>query len=164
MCARATGMGRECRVLRLAGGALALALIAAGCAVSPAGSGANFPHPPRLTPVTQVLVSAGGRVLTGRGPVACGHDPRLVARSYPDKVTLTWVSPDTSCNGEVIRFAVVSVRLSAPLGSRALVQASGGAPIRCFRRRNSASRSSRSVPPSRARPKATRSPRPGLTC
>lgn len=62
--------------------------------------------------------------------MACGHDPRLVARSYPRKVTLTWVSPDTTCNAEVIRFAVVSVRLPAPLGNRALVQASGGGAVR----------------------------------
>jgi len=118
------------RCARWPGGVLALALMAAGCAVSPVGSGANFPNPPRLTPVTQVVVSADGRVLTSRGPVACGHDPRLVARSYPRKVTLTWVSPDTNCNAEVIRFAVVSVRLPARLGNRALVQASGGGAVR----------------------------------
>jgi hypothetical protein len=68
--------------------------------------------------------------------VACGHDPQLVARSYPRKVTLTWVSPDTRCNAEVIRFAVVSVRLSAPLGNRALVQASGGGLVCIIDQRN----------------------------
>jgi hypothetical protein len=83
-----------------------------------------------------VLVSADGRVIAGRGPVACGHDARLVARSYPRKVTLTWVSPDTSCHAEVIRFAVGSVRLPAPLGNRALVQASGGGLVRYFDQRN----------------------------
>ncbi|HEX4656549.1 MAG TPA: hypothetical protein VH307_04120 [Streptosporangiaceae bacterium] len=83
-----------------------------------------------------MLVSANGRVITGRGPVACGHDPQLVARSYPRKVTLTWVSPDTSCNAEVIRSAAVSVRLPAPLGNRALVQASGGGPVPRFDQRN----------------------------
>jgi hypothetical protein len=115
---------------------MALSLLATGCGV-PAGSGANFPNPPRLTPVTlPVLVSANGRVITGLGPVACGHDPRLVARSYPRKVTLTWVSPDTSCNAEVIRSAAVSVRLPAPLGNRALVQAFGGGPVRYFGQRN----------------------------
>jgi hypothetical protein len=132
MRVRPAGLGRGRRAWWLPGGALALGLMAAGCA----GSGANFPSPPRLTPVTQVLVSADGRVITGRGPVACGHDPRLVARSYPRKVTLTWVSPDTSCNAEVIRFAVVSVRLPAPLGNRALVQASGGGTVRYFGQRN----------------------------
>jgi len=106
--------------------------MAAGCA----GSGANFPSPPRLTPVTQVLVSADGRVITGRGPVACGRGPRLAAGSFPRKVTLTWVSPDTSCHAEVIRSAVVSVRLPAPLGNRALVQAAGGGPVHYFDQRN----------------------------
>ena len=129
---RRTGAGPGRRVRWLPGGALALGLMAAGCA----GSGAGFPSPPRLTPVTQVLVSADGRVITGRGPVACGHDPRLVARFYPRKVTLTWVSPDTSCHAEVIRFAAVSVRLPAPLGNRALVQASGGGPVRYFDQRD----------------------------
>jgi hypothetical protein len=129
---RLTGSGPGRGVGWLPGGALALGLMAAGCA----GSGANFPNPPGLTPVTQVLVSADGRVVTGRGPVACGHGPRLVARSYPRKVTLTWVSPDTSCHAEVIRFAVVSVRLPTPLGNRALVQASGGGPVRYFGQRN----------------------------
>jgi hypothetical protein len=104
--------------------------------VSPAGSGAGFPSPPRLSPVTQVLVSADGRVITGLGPVACGRSPRLAARSYPRKVTLTWVSPGTSCHAEVIRSAAVSVRLPGPLGNRALVQASGGGPVRYFAQRN----------------------------
>lgn len=132
MRVRPTGIGPGRRVRRLPSGALALGLMAAGCA----GSGANFPNPPRLTPVTQVLVSANGRVITGRGPVACGHDPQLVARSYLRKVTLTWVSPDTRCDAEVIRSAAVSVRLPAPLGNRALVQASGGSPVPYFHQRN----------------------------
>lgn len=132
MRVRPAGIGPGRHVGWLPGGALALGLMAAGCA----GSGAGFPNPPGLTPVTQVLVSADGRVITGRGPVACGHDPQLVARSYPRKVTLTWVSPDTSCNAEVIRFAAVSVRLPAPLGNRALVQASGGGPVPYFDQRN----------------------------
>jgi hypothetical protein len=134
---RCIGIGLGPRVRWLPSGAVALlGLLAAGCAV-PAGSGANFPNPPRLSPVTlPVLVSANGRVITGLGPLACGHDPRLAARSYPRKVTLTWVSPDTSCHAEVIRSAAVSVRLPGPLGDRALVQASGSGRVRYFSQRN----------------------------
>jgi hypothetical protein len=132
---RPAGSGPGRRAGWLSGGAVALGLMAAGCAVSPGSPGA-FPSPPRLTPVTQVLVSADGRVITGLGPVACGRGPRLAARSYPREVTLTWVSPDTNCHAEITRLAAVSARLPAPLGNRALVQASGGGPVRHFDQRN----------------------------
>jgi hypothetical protein len=79
-----------------------------------------------------VLVSADGRVITGIGPRACGHAPRLVARSYPRKVTLTWVNPITSCHAEMLGTASGRTRLPAPLGTRALVQATSDAPISYF--------------------------------
>ena len=101
-------------------------LVAVGCG----GTNADFPPPPRTAPVNSlVLVSANGRVLTARGAIACGHRPLLVARSYPDRVTLTWVNPDTSCNAEAIKQVTVSTSLPTPLGGRALVQASTGARI-----------------------------------
>jgi hypothetical protein len=86
-----------------------------------------------------VLVSNNGRVSTGVGGMACGHDPRLVAHSDPRKVTLKWVNPDTNCNAETIRSAVVRIRLSAPLGNRALVQAVSRGPVRYFDERDLAS-------------------------
>jgi len=101
-----------------------------GCATSAAP---GFPSPPRVSPVSlPVLVSADGRVIIGVGSMACGHDPRLVARSYPGKVTLAWVNPDTNCSAETLRSAVARARLPAPLGNRALVQAVSGAPVRYF--------------------------------
>jgi hypothetical protein len=106
-------------------GVLVLAVAACGRA------GADFPAPPRYAPVSSpVTVSANGRVITARGVIACGHRPRLVARSYPGRVTLTWVNPDTNCNAEAVRPVVVSVSLPVPLGSRKLVQASTGRRIR----------------------------------
>lgn len=120
----------HCRGRWLRGGALAVAAVITGCARSTAP---GFPSPPRVHPVSfPVLVSADGRVITGVGSMACGHDPRLAARSYPHKVTLAWVNPDTNCNAETIRSAVVRARLPAPLGERALVQAASGAPVRYF--------------------------------
>lgn len=116
---------RTCALIGAA--ALALAVGVGGC-----GSGTPaFPHPPRAAPVNSlVLISANGRVLTARGAIACGHRPLLVARSYPDRVTLTWINPDTSCNAEAIKPVTVSTSLPTPLGSRALVQASTGARVR----------------------------------
>jgi hypothetical protein len=84
--ARHAGVGPARRVRSLGAGAVALGLMAAGCGVL--GSGSGFPNPPPQSPVATVLVSADGRVITGVGGMACGHDPRLVARSYPRKVTL----------------------------------------------------------------------------
>ena len=107
-------------------GAALLAVCVGGCASVSLG----FPHPPRTAPVNSlVLISANGRVLTARGAIACGRRPLLVARSYPDRVTLTWINPDTSCNSEAIKQVTVSTSLPTPLGSRALVQASTGARI-----------------------------------
>jgi hypothetical protein len=95
-------------------------LLVAGCS---AGPFAAFPSPPRYEPVGQtVLVSADGRVITAIGPVACGHAPRLVARSFPDKVSLIFENPDTKCNGEVIGSVPASAHLPAPLGNRALIR------------------------------------------
>jgi hypothetical protein len=114
---------------------VALGLMVAGCGV-PGGAGADFPNPPRESPVTDVLVSTDGRVLTGVGPVECGHDPRLIARSSPGTVTLIWLNPDTSCNAEVLQHAVARARLPVPLGNRRLVQASGGEAVRYFDERD----------------------------
>jgi hypothetical protein len=114
--------------------AVALAVAVGGCA----SAIPSWPHPPRTVPVdSPVLISASGRVLTARGVIACGHRPLLVARSYPDRVTLTWINPDTSCNAEAIKPVTVSTSLPTPLGSRALVQASTGARIRCREARQS---------------------------
>jgi hypothetical protein len=115
---------------RQAAALLIAALAVTGCSTSPY-RGADFPPPPRYAPVNSpVTVSAGGRVITARGVIACGHRPLLVARSHPDRVTLTWVNPDTNCNAEAIKPVTVSVSLPAPLGTRKLVQASTGKPIR----------------------------------
>ena len=96
------------------------ALLVAGCSTGPF---AGFPSPPRYEPVGQtVLVSADGRKSTAVGPMACGHAPRLVARAYPDKVSLIFENPDTSCNAEVLGAVPASARLPAPLGRRALVR------------------------------------------
>lgn len=107
--------------------AAALAFAVGGCG----GQGAGWPQPPRAAPINSlVLVSANGRVLTARGVIACDHRPLLVARSYQDRVTLTWINPDTSCNAEAIQPVTVGTALPRPLGGRALVQASTGSPIR----------------------------------
>jgi hypothetical protein len=76
-----------------------------------------------------VFVSDHGRVISARGVVACGHQPLLVAHSYPHRVTLTWINTDTSCNAEAIQPVWVSTTLPKPLGARSLVQASSGKPI-----------------------------------
>jgi hypothetical protein len=131
---RHTGAGRAWRVRWLGAGAAVVGLITAGCGVL--GSGSGFPNPLPQSPVTTVLVSADGRVITGVGGMACGHDPRLVARSYPDKVTLIWDNPDTNCNAETLRSAVVRIKLTEPLDNRTLVQASGGGHIPYFDQRD----------------------------
>jgi len=82
-------------------------------------SNADFDSPPRSDPVNgPVLVSADGRVITAIGPVACGHAPRLAARSYPHKVTLTFVNPDTNCDAEMTGTTAASTRLARPPGAR----------------------------------------------
>jgi hypothetical protein len=83
-----------------------------------------------------VLVSADGRVITGISGMACGHVPRLVARLRLQKVALTWVNPDTNCNAETLRSAVVRTRLAEPLGERSLVQAAAGGRIPYFDQRD----------------------------
>ena len=129
------GIGRARPVRWLGACAVALGLMVAGCGAA-GGAGADFPKPPRESPVTVVLVSADGRVLIGVGPVECGHDPRLVARSNPSKVTLIWLNPDTNCNAEVLQHAVARARLHMPLGNRRLVQAAGDGPVRHFDERD----------------------------
>lgn len=105
-------------------------LAVSGCSTFP-GRDADFPPPPRYAPVSSpVTVSANGRIITARGVIACGHRPLRVARVHPDRVTLTWVNPDTNCNAEAIKAVVVRVSLPVPLGSRKLVQASTGTRIR----------------------------------
>jgi hypothetical protein len=113
---------------------LGVAMMAAGCAAP------DWPHPARVYSVSApVLVSRSGRVITGVGGMACGHRPLLVARSYPRKVTLKWVNPDTNCNAEAVRAVPVRIRLTAPLGNRALVHAVSGGPVRYFDERDLAS-------------------------
>jgi hypothetical protein len=114
--------------------AIAVVALCAGCGVQATGSG--FPNPPHLAAVGAVLVSADGRVLTGVGGKACGYDPKLVARLFPDKVTLTWLNPHTNCDAETLLSAVVHTTLPDPLGDRPLVQASGGRQIPYFDERD----------------------------
>ena len=105
-------------------------------AVSAPGGNESWPHPSKTAPVNSlVLLSANGRVLTARGAIACGRRPLLVAQSHPDRVTLTWVNPDTSCNAETIKPVMVSTTLPMPLGSRILAQAATGRKIRYQRAR-----------------------------
>jgi hypothetical protein len=89
----------------------------------------------RTSPVYQVVVSADGRTVTAWGGVSCGHPQSLRARSYPNRVTLTWVTPvvppSTLCLLDLAA-ETVSTRLPAPLGKRRLVQASSGKPIPSF--------------------------------
>lgn len=129
---RHAGIGRAWCTRGLGTGAAALCLLAAGCGIP----GADFPHPPRRFPVATVLVSADGRVITAVGGQACGHEPRLVARSYPDKVTLVWVNPDTNCNVETARAVAVRITLPEALGARPLVHASGRGRIPYFSQRD----------------------------
>lgn len=113
---------------------MVVAALGAGCGVPSSGTG--WPRAPRVWPVSNpVLVSANGRVITTFGPMACGHALRLAARSYSRKVTLALINPDTNCHSEVLGSVVVRARLPAPLGHRALVQASGG-PVLYFDERD----------------------------
>jgi hypothetical protein len=114
------------RSIRAGALAAAVLLLLPACGAT----NADFPPPPRTAEITSaVTVSPDGKVITARGVIACGHRPVLVARSYPGRVTLEWVNPDTSCNAEAIMAVFVIVRLSVPLGHRRLVQASTGTPI-----------------------------------
>jgi hypothetical protein len=96
------------------------------------GYGAGFPVPPRNPPVVSpVTISPDGRVITVRAAKPCGHRPLLIARSYPRRVTLRLVNRDVSnCHVEAVGVIAVSVTLSSPLGTRRLVQATTGGPIR----------------------------------
>jgi hypothetical protein len=117
------------RSIRIPMVAAALILAVSACG----GHGADFPPPPRTTPVASpVALSSDGRVITAHGVIACGHRPLLIARSYPNRVTLTWVNPDTHCHAEAIKRVTISVSLPFPLGTRQLVQASTGKPIRYY--------------------------------
>ena len=110
--------------------AAALMLAVSACGVL-AGHGADFPSPPRTAPVaSSVTLSSDRRVITAQGVIACGHRPLLIARPYPNRVTLTWVNPDTHCHAEAIGQVTISVLLPSPLGTRQLVQPSTGKPIR----------------------------------
>ncbi len=61
----------------------------------------------------------------------CGHRPLLIARSYPHRVTLRLVNRDISnCHVEAMGVVAVSVMLLQPLGTRELVQALNGKPIK----------------------------------
>ena len=107
-------------------GVLAVVAVTSGCSQVPG----PWPPPPRLVQISgNVLLSPDGRVITAAGLKACGRRPLLIARSYPHRVTLTWLNPDTNCNAESIFRAVVSTSLPAPLGRRTLVQASDGTRI-----------------------------------
>jgi hypothetical protein len=129
---RHVGISLAWRTRRLGSGAAALGLLAAGCFSFPP----DFPHSPRRFPVATVLVSANGRVITAVGGKACGHKPRLVARSHPDKVTQVWVNPDATCNAETARAVAVRIVLPEPLGNRPLAHASGSGRIPYFSQRD----------------------------
>jgi len=102
-------------------------------AVSACGGGAtNSPAPPRNAPVVlPVMISSDGRVITVRAAKPCGHRPLLIARSYRHRVTLRLVNRDIGkCHVEAVGVISVSVTLPHPLGTRQLVQALTGKPIR----------------------------------
>jgi hypothetical protein len=111
----------------LVAGVLMLAVSACG-AYGPPGF---LPPPPRNPLVrSPVTISPDGRVITVRAAKPCGHRPLLIARSYPHRVTLRLVNPDTNCHEELVGLIAVSVMLPSPLGSRHLVQALTGTPIK----------------------------------
>ena len=103
-------------------GAVGLCLALAGCGLS----GSGFPRVPERSPVRTVLVSASGRVLTAAGGRACGHRPRLVAKSRPHSVSLVFVYPPMNCYAETVRTITVRATLPQPLGGRTLVHPGGG--------------------------------------
>jgi hypothetical protein len=101
-------------------------------AVSACAIGSEFPPPPRYPPVVlPVTVSSDGRVITVRAAKPCGHRPLLIARSYPRRVTLRLVNRGVSdCHVKAVGVIAVSVTLPSPLGTRSLVQATTGKPIK----------------------------------
>jgi hypothetical protein len=113
------------RSISLAAGVLVLA-------VSACGFPQEFPAPPRNAPVVlPVKISPDGRIITVRAAEPCGHRPLLIARSYPHRVTLRLVNRDiSSCHVEAVGVISVSVTLPHPLGTRQLVQALTGKPIK----------------------------------
>ena len=92
----------------------------------------NFPAPPPNPPIVlPVTVSADGRVITVRAAKPCGHRPLLIARSYPQRVTLRLVNRHTGdCHVEAVGVISISVTLPTSLGARHLVQATTGKRIR----------------------------------
>jgi hypothetical protein len=122
---------------RLRGGRIvtvaSLAIVAAGCSiVSPSGFG---PQPGSEPVSNPVLVSADGKTIYGYAPIVCGRRAKLVARSNPRKVSLVWLNPASGCDAEIIAAAIAHTTLRAPLGARALVQASDGTAIPYFSER-----------------------------
>ena len=113
---------------RMALVAVALVLGASACQ----SVGPEFPAPPRnALVVLPVMLSPDGRVITVRAAKPCGHRPLLMVRSYPQRVTLRLVNRDVSkCHVEAVGVIKVSVKLARPLGTRRLVQALNGKPIR----------------------------------
>src|SRR5262249_20803433 len=101
-------------------------------AVSACAFGSEFPPPPPYPPcVLPVTVSSDGRIITVRAAKPCGHRPRLIARSCPRRVTLRLANRDvTDCHVEAAGVIAVSVMLPSPLGTRSLVQATTGKPIK----------------------------------
>lgn len=112
--------------LPMAAGVVALTISSCG------GNGTEFPAPPRNAPIVlPVVVSRNGRVITVRAAKPCGHRPLLLARSFPDRVTLRLVNRGVSnCHVEAVGVISVTATLARPLGNRPLVQALNGKPIR----------------------------------
>jgi hypothetical protein len=111
-----------------------LAMVTAGCSiVSPSGFG---PQPSGEPVSNPVLVSADGKTISGYAPIVCGRRAELVARSNPRKVSLVWSNPASGCDAEIIATAIAHTTLRAPLGARALMQASGGQAIPYFSERD----------------------------
>jgi hypothetical protein len=86
-------------------------------------------------PVGNVVVSANGRTITTMAIDECGREPTLLARSYPNRVTLAVVGPVLPRNAICpanLEVSPVHTTLSAPLGNRLLVEASSGKPVASF--------------------------------
>ena len=80
-------------------------------------------------------MSADGRTITTMAIDECGREPSLLARSYPNLVTLAVVDPvlprNAICPAD-LEVSPVHTTLSAPLGNRLLVEASSGKPVAYF--------------------------------